>query len=412
MTLIQIIALLWLALVFAISLWQHVNLGLIMLPAAYVLSEYAGVPLKELYAAFPIKLVILVLGVMYLWNHVQESGLAGIFVKKTVRLARGKAYLLPWAMAFLTAVICAIGALPAAALAITTPVAIEIAKREGIRSTLMGVVITQGACIGGFTPFNPWANVVASQAAKNQIEFFSGYFCLAQALLALAVGVIGFFCFGGLELLRRPALSKSAEAQSSVSDSRPLTRYQWSSLAGLVAFIALVLLKYDIGLTAFVIGMVLQIAFHLESKKAIAKLPWNIAIMIGGVLTYVGVLESLGVLHAIGDLLGGMKSPALVRYGISLLGTIIANFEASSVAVLGLVIPVAIKSMGADTSHLLANIQLALLSGSIAFMAASPFHIGGALILAEADNNERTFKELLIWVVSLTIVLPFLAFLL
>ena len=111
MTTLQILALVWLALVFAVSLWQHINLGLIMIPAAFVLAEIAGVPVKSLYAGFPTKLVLLVLGVAFLWNHVQESGLADIFVTAMVRAARGRAFLLPWVMAFLTAVICAVGAL-------------------------------------------------------------------------------------------------------------------------------------------------------------------------------------------------------------------------------------------------------------------------------------------------------------
>ena len=109
MTTLQILALIWLALVFAVSLWQHINLGLIMIPAAFVLAEIAGVPGKSLYAGFPTKLVLLVLGVAFLWNHVQESGLADIFVTAMVRAARGRAFLLPWVMAFLTAVICAVG---------------------------------------------------------------------------------------------------------------------------------------------------------------------------------------------------------------------------------------------------------------------------------------------------------------
>ena len=53
-----------------------------MIPASFLLALFTGLPLKELYAAFPAKLVLLVLGVMYLWNHVQESGFAGIIVKR------------------------------------------------------------------------------------------------------------------------------------------------------------------------------------------------------------------------------------------------------------------------------------------------------------------------------------------
>ncbi len=427
MTTLQILALVWLALVFAVSLWQHINLGLIMIPAAFVLAEIAGVPVKSLYAGFPTKLVLLVLGVAFLWNHVQESGLADIFVTAMVRAARGRAFLLPWVMAFLTAVICAVGALPAAALAITIPVAMEIARRENIRAALMGTVVIQGACVGGFSPFNPWGNLVAMQAAQNGIALDSVFFFLCQGALALAVGLVGFFCFGGLKLLRQkgqngqvePAvkagadvLPTSARAVDKALTRSGLTAYQWCSLAAVLCFITLVLRRFDVGLTAFAAGMTLQIIFRTNGKQAIAKLPWGIALMIGGVLLYVGLLEKMGVLHAIGSALSGMENPSLVRYGISLLGTIIANFESSSVAVLGLVIPVAIKSMGSAVQAIAANMQLALLSGSIAVMAASPFHIGGALILAETETADRTFKDLLLWVVCLALVLPFLAFLL
>ena len=93
MTTVQILALIWLALVFAVSLWQRINLGLIMIPAAFALAEFAGVPVKSLYAGFPTKLVLLVLGVAFLWNHVQESGLADIFVSGMVRTARGRAWM-------------------------------------------------------------------------------------------------------------------------------------------------------------------------------------------------------------------------------------------------------------------------------------------------------------------------------
>ena len=164
----------------------------------------------------------------------------------------------------------------------------------------------------------------------------------------------------------------------------------------MLCFITLVLRRFDVGLTAFAAGMTLQILFRTNGKQAIANLPWGIALMIGGVLLYVGLLEKMGVLHAIGSALSGMENPSLVRYGISLLGTIIANFESSSVAVLGLVIPVAIKSMGSAVQAIAANMQLALLSGSIAVMAASPLSYRRALILAETETADRTFKDLLL----------------
>ncbi|MGP8051705.1 MAG: SLC13 family permease [Desulfobaccales bacterium] len=414
MTSMQIFALAWLVLIFALSLWREINLGLALIPAAFVLAEIAGVSGKQLYAGFPTQLIILILGVMYLWNQIHESGLADLFVGRTVALVHGRVYLLPWAMCLLTALICAAGAFPAAVLAITIPVGLEIAKRERILNALMGIVTIQGAIIGGFSPLNPWANVVATVAERANIHFLGGCFFLFQAILAAVIALAGFFCFGGAELLRRrsPRRSPAPPPTASPSAPSPFTPYQLASLAALGAFVVLVLLKLDIGLTAFGLGVLLQIMFRGGgSQKAIAKLPWGIAMMIAGVLLYVGLLESLGVLRTIGYLLESVQRPALVRVGISYLGTIIANFESATVGVLGLVLPVAIKSMGSGSSALVVNLRLALLSGSIAVMAASPFHIGGALVLAGSDRGERTFKDLLIWVVCLAAILPLLAFL-
>lgn len=411
MTTLQICALIWLAFVFGLSLWQHINLGLIMIPASFILILFTGLPLNALYSAFPAKLVLLVLGVMYLWNHVQESGFAGIIVKKAVTLAKGRVYLLPWIIHVLAAFICAVGALPAAAFAITVPVALEIAKRERISPTLMGVILIQGSCVGGFTPFNPWGNLVAEQAAKAGIPIDALYLFLSQGVIAVAVAVAAFFIFGGLELLRRP-ISATLSENEGAPEKTVLTPYQICSFLGMLAFIVLVLFKYDVGLTAFTIGMILQIAFRIKSKAALSKLPWGISIMIAGVLIYVGLLEKLGVLHTIGDYLVSIQHPSLVRFSVTIVGTILANFESSSIAVLGLVIPVAVKSMVGVTTILSNSIYLGVLSGCLVVMCASPFHIGGALILSEAEDYDRTFKQLLFWVLGLTLVMPFITFLL
>ena len=411
MTTLQIYALVWLAFVFGLSLWQHINLGLIMIPASFLLALFTGLPLKELYAAFPAKLVLLVLGVMYLWNHVQESGFAGIIVKKAVALARGRVYLLPWIIHVLAALICAVGALPAAAFAITVPVAREIAKRERISPTMMGIILIQGSCVGGFTLFNPWGNLVAEQAAHAGIPIDPTWLFLSQGVVAIAVAVVAFFVFGGMELIRRP-VQQNRGGEEGQEATGPLTPYQICSFIGMILFIVLALLKYDVGLTAFTIGMVLQIAFRIKSKAALSKLPWGIAIMIAGVLIYVGLLEKLGVLRVIGDYLASMEDPSLVRFSVAIVGTILANFESSSIAVLGLVIPVAVKSMAGSTAVLANSISLGVLSACLVVMCASPFHIGGALILSEAEDYDKTFRHLLWWVLALTLIMPFLTFLL
>jgi Na+/H+ antiporter NhaD/arsenite permease-like protein len=411
MTSIQIFALALLAFAFLLSLWRHINLGLAVLPAAFVLAEVAHIPSKILYAGYPTQLTLLVLGVMLLWNHVQESGLAEKIVKNVVKLACGRVYLLPWVMFGMMAMISGIGALPAAAFAIIIPVALEIAKRENIRPSLMGIICIQGGCVGGFSPLNPWAALVSTMAKNANINFNSGEFFLFNAALGIAISLIAFFVFGGITLLNRStSYQRSEAAPIPGSNKNPsLSAYQLASAASVIVFIIMVLMNFDIGLTGFALGFVLMVAFPGNAKMLISKLPWAILIMIAGVLLYVHLLDALGVLKEIGDILGRMNSPVLVRVGLAFLGTIIANFESSSVAVLGLVIPIAIKSISSGVSATAATFQLAILAGSIVVMCSSPFHIGGALVLAESGNNDRTYKNLLIWVLCLTVFLPFLA---
>jgi len=352
---------------------------------------------------------------MFLWHHMQESGLAAIIVKNAVKVACGRAYLLPWVMFGLTAVISGIGALPAAAFAITIPVALEIARREKIKPSLMGIICIQGGCVGGFSPLNPWAALVSTLAKNEHINLLSSQFFLFNAALGIAVSLAAFFAFGGIELLNRSHPSQSSIEECIQSSNKissiPISIYQWASAASIMAFIAMVLMNFDIGLTGFALGFVLMVAFPEKTKNIIQKLPWAILIMIAGVLVYVHLLDVLGVLKAIGGLLISMDSPVLVRVGLSFLGTIIANFESSSVAVLGLVIPIAIKSIPSDLSAIAATLQLAILSGIIVVMSSSPFHIGGALVLAESGTDERVYRDLLIWVLCLAVTLPFLALL-
>jgi Na+/H+ antiporter NhaD/arsenite permease-like protein len=213
---------------------------------------------------------------------------------RTVELARGRVWLLPWVTCALSAVICGIGALPAAALVITLPVAIRMAEQENIRPALMGIVTIQGACMGGFSPISPWGSLVAAQAARGGLPFSSSHFMITLILLNLATALVAFFAYGGARLIRRDASSTLLAEAVERSRGWQLTTYQWASLAALCVFVVLVLMRFDVGLSAFAVGIVLHIAFRNECQKAIAALPWGIVIMIAGLIIYVSLLEHLG----------------------------------------------------------------------------------------------------------------------
>lgn len=410
---IHLAAIVLLVVVFAISLWRDINLGLVAIPASFVLALIAGIPQKRVFAAFPTDLVLLILGVMYLWNLVRDSGLADLIVYRAVSVARGRPWLLPWITCGLTALICALGALPIAALVITLPVALEIARRENIRPALMGIVTIQGGCMGGLSPLNPWARVVTVQSAKGGVTLLATHFFVSQLIINFSFAMLAFFVFGGGRLFARRAQGEPGGAAG--SDARlprtPLTTQQWIALAALLGFMALVLTRHDVGLSAFSMGVLLNLVVRADARKMIADLPWGMVLMISGILIYIGMLDSVGVLQAAGATLQSIEQQSLVRVAMTYLGTLMANFEASSVVVLGLVIPVVTRSLAHEPSALIASIQLALSATSIVVITASPFHLGGGLVLAELRGDDRTFRDLLKWTVALTLLLPLAAFL-
>lgn len=132
MTALQLFSVGLLVLTFAVALWRRVNVGFAMLPAAFILAQVAHIPLKQLFGGFPASLVVLVLGVMYLFGHAVRSGVIDRLVVRAERGVGDRDWLLPWVSFLLAAVISAVGALPVASLAVVLPIAMQTARRARI----------------------------------------------------------------------------------------------------------------------------------------------------------------------------------------------------------------------------------------------------------------------------------------
>ncbi|MER5959251.1 SLC13 family permease [Streptomyces sp. NPDC001893] len=134
---------------FGLAMWRDVNVGLVVLPAAFAMSAIAGIPKEEVLAGFPADLVVLILGVMYMFGHAQRSGAIDRVVRLVVRLSRGRDWFLPWGMFLVAAALSAIGTLPSATVAVVLPMAMRIARTRDVDPVLMAVVACGGAGVGG-----------------------------------------------------------------------------------------------------------------------------------------------------------------------------------------------------------------------------------------------------------------------
>lgn len=450
MSLIQIFSLVLLVITFCLAIWRHVNVGLATIPAGFVLVLVAGVPVTQYFKQFPAELVILVLGVTYLFGHVQRSGAITSLTALVVRATGHRDWLLPWIMFLLAAALSGIGALPAASLAIAVPIAMRTAQERGINLMSMGLVTIMGALAGGFSPISVWGRLVVTLAGKAGRPISSPRLFVIEFVLNLAVAVVAFLVFGGLRLLRRrPRLGRSiandasgdsqGEAGGGAATPDPvaggrgalLTRstvrgavktaragrvsaYQVCSLLSVAVFVAVVLIfSVDAGLVAGAAGLVLQLVFRPDDREVVRSLPWSVVLVISGVLLYVGLLEQIGTFTTISKHLGGLSSVGLAVLALAFVGSLFASFESSSVAVLGLVIPVAIEvTPGVGGTSML--LILCAVSWAIVVLSPSPYHLSGALVLASSPEEQQQpmFRKLLLWSVAVAVVVPVLAWVL
>src|SRR5699024_2210409 len=96
-------------------------------------------------------------------------------------------------------------------------------------------------------------------------------------------------------------------------------------LIGVLAF------SLDVGLFAFLLAVPLALFATTESSKdTIARLPWSVVLLVGGILTYVGLAEHLGALDYVGELIKTNASPVLALLIVFYVGAISSTFAAGS----------------------------------------------------------------------------------
>lgn len=447
---IQIFSLILLVVTFAVAIWRHINIGMATIAASFILMLAAKVPADKVYANFPSSLVVLMLGVTFLFGHAQRSGAIDRIINWAVRTTGNRDWALPWIMFLIAASLSAIGVLPAASLAITIPVAMRTAQLRGISPALMGAVTISGGMGGGFSPLTVWSHLLTSTVEQANRSISASALFGVEIGLNLLVAIIAFIVFGGLRLVRAASSVPSAADMPkgcspedegrgekatagnafpresgggtavAVRDTPPAQTtqaadgnrlYQIISVLAIVAFVTTVLVfsSVDVGLLAFGLATVIQLIIRPDEKEVIRSLPWGVVLTVAGVLLYVGLLQEIGTFKTISDHLAGTGNQALTLLAISLAGALFSTLEPSAVAVLGLIVALALRTMpGIHGTVLL--LFVCQFSWAIVCVSTSPYHLSGGLVVATTPENQQQvlFRKLLVWTICLTLAVPVL----
>ncbi|WP_033293970.1 SLC13 family permease [Amycolatopsis jejuensis] len=392
------------------TVWDDLNIGVLALPAAFAVGSFAGLPVKEIVAGVPAQMILLIAGITFLFGIARTNGTLDWILGALLKLTRGRRALIPWIFFLIAVVVANIGALPTAALAITLPLAISAAYRYGISPFMMGVVTIQGASTSAFSPISVYGTIANGVLSGHGVATSPGMLWLIHLVVSALVAAVVYLVFGGLRLLRQPKLVDAGNAPSggTVAIAVKATAYQKTTLAGLVLLVVgLAGFNLDPGLTALSIGAVLNVLFARRDKRPVQEIAWPVILLLAGVLTYIHVLDEIGVMDALSRGLANLGSPALGVLALAYIAAITSALASSS-AVMGSVLPLAAPLLAGGAVPFLGSLTTITLSTVI--VDASPLSLAGVLIMAEAKPEERgsLFRRLLVFGLATALLAPLL----
>jgi len=408
MTAIQIIPLVILVAMFVVATKWPLNIGVMGLVASFGVGYFLlGMDDKEILAEFPAHIVLTIIGVTYFFSMAQRNGTIDIVVQTCVRLVRGRTMLLPWVFFLIAAVLTSLGTFSPAAVALLAPAAIGFAYESRIHPVLMGAFIINGAHAGGFSPLSVAGVLVHDIAAENGFPISRGALFAASFALNLILSALTIIIFALLGKLRDAHGGQHADIET-VRSTRPHGQ-QILTLALIATMLVCTLgFHMPIGFVALSAGLLLALVNIKEHHTFISGISWSTVLLVAGMITYVSLLQHVGVIDTLAHLALALGAPLLIALILCFVIGIGSAF-ASSTALLTAFIPLAGPLLA--TSSLSASGTVAALAIAATVVDVSPFSTDGALVVANARENDRqrVYRQLMMYAGAVVLAGPALA---
>ena len=408
MTAIQIIPLVILVVMFVVATKWPLNIGVMGLVASFGVGYFMlGMTDKEILAEFPASIVLTIIGVTYFFSMAQRNGTIDVIVQNCVRLVRGKTMLLPWVFFLIAAALTSLGTFSPAAVALLAPAAIGFAYESRIHPVLMGAFIINGAHAGGFSPLSVAGVLVHDVALKNGFPISQGALFTASFALNLILSVLTIAVFALLGRLRDGENGQHVGLDATRT-GRP--RGQQILTLMLIAMILVCTLGFHmpIGFVALSAGLLLALVNIKDHQTFIGGISWSTVLLVAGMITYVSLLQHVGVIDTLAKQALALGAPLLVALVLCYVIGVGSAF-ASSTALLTAFIPLAGPLLAA--SSLSASGTVAALAIAATVVDVSPFSTDGALVVANASENDRqrVYRQLMVYAGAVVLVAPALA---
>ena len=384
-----------------LSMISKINVGLIGLAAAWIIGVYvAGDKAEAVMQGFPVNLFLTLAGATFLFAIGETNGTFAALATRAMRLARGKRLLIPILFFLIAFCVSAIGPGAIAGVALIIPLAARIGQESGLPPMLTALMVANGANAGNLSPISAVGIIANSRMEAAGLGGHEAQVMLANSIASLLVGALAYGWFA------RRLAHPDGPVPGAIA-AAPLSSLQWLTSGVMAIWIgAVILLKANIGLSAFAAGVVLIMLKAGNERAAIARMPWEVMLMIGGVATLVALVETHGGTALFSDWIASIASPGTITGVIAFVTGIISTYSSTSGVVLPAFLPMVPSLVAAVGGGDPLAVALSINVGS-SLVDVSPLSTIGALCVAAlAGEGERRglFNQLLIWGFAMTLV--------
>ncbi|WP_434175886.1 SLC13 family permease [Brachybacterium conglomeratum] len=432
---IEIIALIGLVAVFAISALRNVHMGALALVFSFLIGiGLVGESLDDVLGGFPVDALIILLGITYLFGLAHETGTIDWLVDRSLDLIGNRVALLPWGLWAIATLVACLGTSHAAFAVV--PIAMTLAHSHRINSTMMGIAMSSAIVGGALAPTSIVGITVMSVARSADIPYNPALMFVLSIVVNALVVAVAFSMFGGRDLIERTrAAGKGGDATAGTvgadgsgtgggvavdqrtdapmkTERKPLTAMQLLVLISIplliISFFLLTLAEVDInlGVVALVIAVAIALIDPKIGKSAMKRIDWNTILLLGGIITYVGVLTRLGAIDQLGEAARSVSSPLVAAFVICVVAALVSAF-ASTIGIIGALVPLAVPLLVPGGGLEMTGFIYAL-AISASLVDCAPFGTTGATIVASTveEHRARVNRNLTRWGLSMVIIGP------
>ena len=391
-----------------ISVCLPYNVGLISIFMAFVVGVLInGMPVAKVLGNFPISLFFTILGVTYMFGLANTNGTVNQLAKSAVGLVGGKRGLVPIAIWILSFTIAGIGPGAIPIIALLAPPTMILSSKLKISPFLMAISVANAAGASAMSPVT-YSGIIAIRIIEGFIPGDVGLqLFLNSALINIIIYAVAYCLFGGLKLWGKEDFGEEmALVTKELSEKVVYTREQKTTLVGMVVLlVGGIVFKYDVGLLALSIGVVLTLLKCGNEADAIKSMPLNAIIMVCGVTILVGLLKETGGMDIFVKLMASISTTNTVVLVATFIPSIISVYSSTT----GVCFPAFLPLIPGLAETLGAN-PMALASGMCMgslLVDTSPLSTNGAITIAAATpemDKGKLFNQLLVWGLSMSVI--------